>query len=183
MNFDLTDEQQQLADSVRKYLGNAYGFEARKAILQSPSGQGASVWASFAELGLTAMALPEADGGFGGGAMDLMAVMQACGEALVVEPLLDNIGLAGRLLARTGNDAQRSAWLPGLADGSVQLAFAGLEPGRRYELAPQTTTVASHADGWVLNGEKSVVIGASTATRLILSASNGNGASLFLVDP
>jgi alkylation response protein AidB-like acyl-CoA dehydrogenase len=183
MNFDLTDEQQQLADSVRKYLGNAYGFEARKAILQSASGVGDKVWATFAELGLTAMTLPEADGGFGGGATDLMAVMQACGEALVVEPLLDNVGLAGRLLARAGNDAQRSAWLPGLADGSVQLAFASLEPGRRYELEPHDTTVTSNADGWLLNGEKSVVVGAPTATRLIVSASNGNGASLFLVDP
>jgi alkylation response protein AidB-like acyl-CoA dehydrogenase len=183
MNFELTDEQQQLADSVRKYLGNSYGFEARKAILQSPSGVGDKVWATFAELGLTAMTLPEADGGFGGGAMDLLAVMQACGEALVVEPLLDNVGLAGRLLARAGNDAQRSAWLPGLADGSVQLAFASVEPGHRYELAPLTTTVTSHAEGWLLNGEKSVVIGAPTATRLIVSASNGSGASLFLVDP
>ncbi|MBX3622222.1 MAG: acyl-CoA dehydrogenase family protein [Rhizobacter sp.] len=183
MNFELTDEQQQLADSLHKYLGNAYDFDKRKAILQSPSGQGEGVWATFAELGLLALTLPEADGGFGGGAVDLMAVMQACGEALVVEPLIDNIGLAGRLLARAGNEAQRSAWLPGLADGSVQLAFACLEPGRRYELDPQATTAASQPDGWVLNGEKSVVIGAPSATRLVVSANNGNGATLFLVDP
>lgn len=183
MNFELTDEQQQLADSVRKYLANAYDFDKRKAIINSPSGVGDKVWATFAELGLTAMTLPEADGGFGGGAVDLMAVMQACGEALVVEPLLDNIGLAGRLLARAGNDAQRRAWLPGLADGSVQLAFACVEPGHRYELAPQSTTVTSIADGWLLNGQKCVVIGAPTAMRLIVSAHNGNGASLFLVDP
>ncbi|WOB07568.1 acyl-CoA dehydrogenase [Piscinibacter gummiphilus] len=183
MNFELTDEQQQLADSLRKYLGNAYDFEKRKAILNSPSGVNEKVWATFAELGLTAMTLPEADGGFGGGAVDLMAVMQACGEALVVEPLLDNIGLAGRLLAKAGNEAQRSAWLPGLADGSVQLAFASSEPGHRYDLTPQTTTATSTADGWLLNGEKIVVIGAPTATRLIVSANNGNGTSLFLVDP
>lgn len=183
MNFELTDEQQQLADSLRKYLTNAYDFEARKAILQSPTGVSDKAWATFAELGLTALTLPEADGGFGGGAVDLVAVMQACGEALVVEPLLDNIGLAGRLLARAGSEAQRAAWLPGLADGSVQLAFASLEPGRRYELMPQGTTVAAQADGWVLNGEKSVVIGAPSATRLVVSAHNGNGACLFLVDP
>ncbi len=183
MNFELTDEQQQLADSLRKYLGNAYDFEKRKAILQSATGQGEGVWSTFAEIGLTALALPEADGGFGGGAGDLMAVMQACGEALVVEPLLDNVALGGRLLARAGNDAQRGAWLPGLADGSAQLAFAYLEPGRRYELMPQSTTVTGNTDGWLLNGEKSVVIGAPSATRLIVSASNGSGASLFLVDP
>ena len=183
MNFELTDEQQQLADSVRKYLGNAYDFEKRKAILQSPTGQGAGVWSTFAELGLTALTLPEADGGFGGGAVDLMAVMEACGEALVVEPLIDNIALAGRLIARAGNEAQRSQWLPGLADGSAQLAFASLEPGRRYELMPQGTTATPHADGWLLNGAKTVVIGAPSAQCLVVSASNGSGASLFLVDP
>jgi alkylation response protein AidB-like acyl-CoA dehydrogenase len=204
MNFELSDEQQQLADSVRKYLAAHYSFEQRKAILASPNGHSDAVWRALAEMGLTAIALPEADGGFGGGAMDLMAVMEACGEALVVEPLLDNIALGGRLVARAGNAAQRAALLPGLIDGSTLLAFAYLEPGRRYELAPQTTTARQVGSGWVLDGAKSVVVGAASATRLIVSArtahgggtgdagktgdaGNGNGndtsASLFLVDP
>ena len=91
MNFELTDEQQQLADAVRKMLAGSYGFEQRQAVLRSEPGFSAEAWATFAEMGLTAIALPEADGGFGGGAMDLMATMEACGEALVVEPLLDTI--------------------------------------------------------------------------------------------
>jgi alkylation response protein AidB-like acyl-CoA dehydrogenase len=189
MNFDLTDEQQQLADSVRKYLANAYGFEARQAIVQSASGESDAAWATFADMGLTAIALPEADGGFGGGAMDLMAVMQACGDALVVEPLLDNIALAGRLLARAGSAAQRAAWLPGLIAGSAKLAFASLEPGRRYELVPELTSAHANGDGWVLNGAKCVVVGAASAQRLVVSArtggqpGQGGGVSLFLVDP
>lgn len=186
MNFDLSDEQQQLADSVSKYLVNSYAFEQRKAILLSASGQSAAVWSTFAEMGLTALALPEADGGFGGGALDLMAAMEACGEALVVEPLLDNIGLAGRLLARAGSAAQRAALLPGLIDGSAQYAFAGLEPGSRYDLGAANTSATAEGSGWVLNGEKCVVIGASAAHRLIVSARTGAGAgdvSLFLVDP
>jgi alkylation response protein AidB-like acyl-CoA dehydrogenase len=205
MNFELSDEQQQLADSVRKYLAAHYGFEQRKAILASPNGHSDAVWHALAEMGLTAIALPEADGGFGGGAMDLMAVMEACGEALVVEPLLDNIALGGRLVARAGNAAQRAALLPGLIDGSTLLAFAYLEPGRRYELAPQTTTARQVGSGWVLDGAKSVVVGAASATRLVVSArtahAGGTGdagktgstsgtsdaddasASLFLVDP
>jgi alkylation response protein AidB-like acyl-CoA dehydrogenase len=208
MNFELSDEQQQLADSVRKYLAAHYGFEQRKAIVASASGHSDAVWRALAEMGLTAIAVPEADGGFGGGAMDLMAVMEACGEALVVEPLLDNIALGGRLVARAGNAAQRAALLPGLIDGSTLLAFAYLEPGRRYELAPQTTTARQVGSGWMLDGAKSVVVGAASATRLIVSArtphaggngdagktgdsgngnGNGNGddasASLFLVDP
>jgi alkylation response protein AidB-like acyl-CoA dehydrogenase len=189
MNFDLSEEQQQLADSVRKLLARDYGFEARKAVIASPSGQSASVWATMAELGLTAIALPEADGGFGGGAVDLMAVMEACGEALLVEPLLDTIALGGRLVARAGNAAQRAALLPGVADGSVQLAFAGLEPGHRYELRPTATTARAEGSGWVLDGSKCVVIGAATAHRLVVSARTGGqsgdaqGISLFLVDP
>ena len=77
MNFDLTPEQQQLADSVSKYLANEYSFEKRKAIVHSDSGVSEIVWQTFAEMGLTAMTLSEADDGFGGGALDLMAVMAA----------------------------------------------------------------------------------------------------------
>ncbi len=180
MNFEYSDEQQQLADSVRKFLAQAYGFEQRKAILQSPTGHSDQVWSTFAEMGLTAIALPEADGGFGGGAIDLMPVMEACGEALVVEPLLDQI-VAGRLLAQAGTSAQRAALLPGLIDGSAKLAFAYLEPGRRYELAPVATTARASGNGWVLDGEKCVVIGAAAADRLIVSV-DANGPSLFIVE-
>ncbi|MBI5718990.1 MAG: acyl-CoA dehydrogenase family protein [Burkholderiales bacterium] len=192
MNFEYTEEQRQLADSLGKFLANHYDFEKRKAIVASASGMSDAVWAAFAEMGLTAIALPEADGaegGFGGGAMDLMAAMEACGQALVVEPLLDNIGLGARLVARAGSAAQRAAWLPGFIDGSVKLAFAGLEPGRRYELDPQATRARGTREGYVLDGAKCVVIGAASATRLIVSARSDAGdggdagASLFVVDP
>jgi len=183
MNFEQTEEQRQLADSLNKYLASNYGFEQRKAILQSASGISDAVWAAFAEMGLTALALPEEDGGFGGGALDLMAAMEACGQALVVEPLLDHIALGTRLVAKAGNAAQRAAWLPGAIDGSVKLAFAGLEPGRRYELAPATTTATRKGAGFVLSGAKAVVVGAPTATRLVVSARSDEGPSLFLVDP
>lgn len=183
MNFDYSDEQQQLADSIRKLLANQYDFEKRKAILNSPSGISDSLWSTFAEMGLTAIALPEADGGFGGGAVDLMAVMEACGEALVVEPLLDNVGLAGRLLAKAGSAAQKAALLPGLIDGSLKLAFAGQEAATRYDLMPAATVAKPAGDGWQLDGEKCVVVGAPSANRLIVSARTGDGASLFIVDP
>ncbi len=189
MNFEFSDEQQQLADSVRKFLANDYSFDKRKAILQSASGVSDSVWSTFAEMGLTAIALPEADGGFGGGAVDLMAAMEACGEALVVEPLLDNIGLAGRLVAKAGSPSQRAALLPGLVDGSRRFAFAGLEPAGRYGLVPAITSARVAGEGWVLDGEKCVVIGAASAQWLIVSAltdgaaGDSTGISLFLVDP
>ncbi len=183
MNFELSDEQQQLADSVVKALAKDYGFEQRQNIVRSDSGFSASAWATLADMGLTAVALPEADGGFGGGAMDLMATMESCGEALVVEPLLDNIALAGRLVARLGNGEQRAALLPGLVDGTRRLALAYLEPGRRYALDPQSTHARREGDGWVLDGTKCVVIGAPLAHTLVVSAVTAAGTGLFVVDP
>ena len=184
MNFEYSEEQQQLADSIGKYLANEYSFEKRKTILTSPSGLSDAAWTTFAELGLTSIALPEADGGFGGGALDLMAAMEACGEALVVEPLLDNIALGGRLVSRAGSAVQRQAMLPGLMAGSLKLAFAGLEPGGRYALTPSRTHARADGDGWVIDGEKSVVVGASSADYLIVSALTdpAGGVSLFVVD-
>lgn len=182
MNFELSDEQQQLADSVAKYLAGDYSFDKRQAIVNSASGFSDAAWAAFAEIGLTAIAVPEADGGFGGGAMDLMATMEACGDALVVEPLLDNIALGGRLVARLGSAAQRAALLPGLIDGTRRFAFASLEPGRRYALAPEATTARADGAGWVLDGAKCVVIGAPQAHTLLVSARTDAGASLFVVD-
>lgn len=182
MNFELSDEQQQLSESVRKYLASHYGFEQRKTVIASPQGRSEAAWRAFAEMGLTAIALPEADGGFGGGALDLLPVMEALGEALVVEPLLDSI-VAGRLLARAGSAAQRAALLPGLVDGTAALSLAYLEPGRRYAQVPEATSARQSGAGWVLDGAKSVVVGAASATRLIVSAATGAGTSLFLVDP
>ena len=181
MDFEYSEEQQQLADSLRKYLSGKYDFEARKAIINSSKGISDEAWSAFAELGLSAIPFSDADGGFGGGAVDLMAAMEAFGEALVVEPLLDNIGLAGRLVARLGSAAQRSQLLAPMIDGKLKLALAYLEPGARYEIATPGTraTVASDdgsgRSGWVLNGSKAVVVGAASADRLIVSASIGSG--------
>ena len=182
MDFEYSEEQQLLADSVRKYLANSYGFEARKKIIASSTGAGDSAWATFAEMGITAIPFSAEDGGFGGGAVDLMATMEAFGESLVVEPLLDCIGLAGRLVARAGSPAQRATVLPGLIDGSRKLAFASFEPGRRYELEPAATTAVQTGAAWTLNGEKRVVIGAALADTVVLSARTAHGASLFLVE-
>jgi alkylation response protein AidB-like acyl-CoA dehydrogenase len=181
MNFEYSEEQQQLADSVRKYLAGKYDFEGRKATINSTSGFNNSAWSTFAEMGLTAIALPEVDGGFGGGAVALMASMEACGEALVVEPLIDHIALAGRLISRAGSAKQRSSILPKMIDGSVKLACAYLERGARYDASPAVTVAKASAAGWELNGEKILVFGAALADHLVVTADAG-GASLFLVD-
>ena len=103
MNFDYSEEQQLLADSVRRLLQKDYEFEARRKIVASEEGYSPAIWAKFAEMGLTALPLPSEHGGFGGGAIDLMGVMEAFGEALVVEPLVPTI--LGALLVAKGGSA------------------------------------------------------------------------------
>ena len=108
MKFDYNEEQQLVADSVRRFVQQEYGFEARRRILASSEGWSRGVWSKLAELGLLGLPFPAEHGGFGGRAIDLFSVMEAFGEALLVEPYLSTVGLAGRLVATHG-DGPRTA--------------------------------------------------------------------------
>jgi alkylation response protein AidB-like acyl-CoA dehydrogenase len=174
MNFDYNEEQQLLADSLRRYLQAQYSFEQRKKVLDGS----AEVWAKFAEMGLLALPLSPDYGGFGGGAVDLMAIMEAFGEALVVEPYLATV-MASRLVARAGTAAQKSALLPAVAEGRLKMAFAHLETGARYELAAVQCTARKSGDQWLIDGEKKSV---QVADKLVVSARTPKGVALFLTD-
>jgi alkylation response protein AidB-like acyl-CoA dehydrogenase len=184
MNFELSEEQRLLAESVRRFLAERYDFERRRKILHS--GASAEVWAGIAELGLLGIPFSEAAGGFGGGAVDLMSPMQAIGEALVVEPFLATL-LAGRMIDRAGSAAQKDAILPGVIDGSLRLAFAHTEDGARYRLAHVAVTATRSADGWRLDGLKRVVVGAPLADLFVVSArvdgkpADPGGIAIFVV--
>jgi alkylation response protein AidB-like acyl-CoA dehydrogenase len=128
MNFDYNEEQQLLADSVRRYLQKDYDFEARRKILAAPEGWSERVWSTFADMGLTGLPLSPDYGGFGGGAVDLMSVMEAFGEALVVEPYLPTV-LASLLISRSADEKQKKAILPLVAQGKMRLALASGERG------------------------------------------------------
>jgi alkylation response protein AidB-like acyl-CoA dehydrogenase len=182
MNFDYNEEQQLLADSVRRFLAKDYDFEARRRIVASPEGWSAAVWKTMAEMGLTGLPLSPDYGGFGGGAVDLMSVMEAAGEALLVEPFLPTVGLGAQFIARGGTEAQKKALLPGVVEGKLRLAFAHTERGARYNLARVAAQGKKAAGGWEISGEKRVVLGAPMADRLIVSATTDKGLSLFLVD-
>src|SRR5882672_6314840 len=132
MNFDLSEEQQLLADSLKRYLANEYSIDARAKIVASPTGWSEMVWASFAEMGLLGVPFPEEHGGFGGTAVDVMLVMEAIGEGLVVEPYWVNVGLAGRLVSRGASPEQQKRILPPLIQGKRRLAFAHTERSARY---------------------------------------------------
>jgi alkylation response protein AidB-like acyl-CoA dehydrogenase len=188
MNFDLTEEQQLLADSLRRYLANEYSIDARAKIVDSPTGWSETVWAAFAEMGLLGVPFAEEHGGFGGTAVDVMLVMEALGEGLVVEPYWVNVGLAGRLIARGGSAAQQKRILPALIQGKHRLAFAHTERAARYDLAHVGARAKRGGSGYTLEGEKRAVLHGASADTLIVSARTGGsdtdpaGISLFLVE-
>ena len=155
MNFDYNEEQQLLADSVRRYLQKDYDFEARKKILATPAGWSERVWATFAEMGLTGLPLSTDHGGFGGGAVDLMSVMEAFGEALVVEPYLPTV-LAALLISKSGDEKQKQSILPLVAQGKMRLALAIGERG---------VIGAPMADKVVLVRGKDAVVGKPTILK------------------
>ena len=188
MNFDLSEEQQLLADSLKRYLTNEYSIEARAKIVASSSGWSEAVWAAFAEMGLLGVPFAEEHGGFGGTAVDVMLVMEAIGEGLVVEPYWVNVGLTGRLIARGGSAEQQQRILPSLIQGKHRLTFAHTERTARYDLAHVGTRAARSGGGFTLEGEKRAVLHGAAADTLIVSArtagsdTDPNGISLFLVD-
>jgi pimeloyl-CoA dehydrogenase small subunit len=188
MNFDLTEEQQLLADSLKKYLANQYSMDARAKIVDSATGWSETVWAAFAEMGLLGVPFAEEHGGFGGSAVDVMLVMEALGESLVVEPYWVNVGLGGRLIARGGSAAQQKRILPAMIQGKHRLAFAHTERGARYDLDHVTTRAKRSGGGYTLDGEKRAVLAGASADTLVVSARTGGGdtdpagISLFLVE-
>jgi alkylation response protein AidB-like acyl-CoA dehydrogenase len=188
MNFDYNEEQQLLAASVRRFVEKDYAFEARRRIIASEEGWSREVWVKLAELVVLGLALPSEHGGFGGGATDLMAVMEAFGEALLVEPFLPTVGLCAQAVARGATREQRERILPAIAEGRLTMAFALTERHSRYDLARATTRARRERNGYVIDGEKRVVIHAPCANLLVVSArtaggdADARGVSLFLVD-
>jgi alkylation response protein AidB-like acyl-CoA dehydrogenase len=183
VNFDLNEEQQLLADSIRRFIAQDYAFEARKKIVASPEGSSGAAWETFAGIGLLGLPFSADFGGFGGGALDMMSVMEAIGEALVVEPYLSTVGLAAQFVARAGTQAQKEKLLPPVIEGKLKMAFAHTEAGSRYDLAHVALRATRTAAGYALDGEKRVVLHAPMAGQLVVSAKGDKGLSLFLVDP
>ena len=188
MDFDLTDEQRLLSDSVDRLLADTYTFEKRKTYLGEPEGWSRGLWSQYAELGLLGLPFAEEYGGFGGGGIETMLVMQAFGRVLALEPYLASVVLSGTALRLAGNKAQQSALLPQIAEGKLVVAFAHGERQARYDLSDVLTNAKPKGGGWVLDGGKSVVVHGDIADKLIVSARvNGDrndpgGIALFVVD-
>jgi pimeloyl-CoA dehydrogenase small subunit len=188
MDFDLSDEQRLLKDTVTRLMADRYAFDQRKQYLKTPEGYSTALWSQYAELGLLGLPFGEDYGGFGGGAQEIMLIMQAFGHALILEPYFATVVLGGTALQRAGSDAQKSAVLPAIAEGRMKLAFAHSERQARYDLADVITTAKRSGNGWVLDGAKSVVIHGDSADKLVVSARTSgerydeDGITLFLLD-
>lgn len=180
MDLQYSPEQDQLRDSIERYVREEYDFDTRRGI-QAAGGFSHKHWAEFAALGWLAVPFPEAEGGLDGTAVDLGLLMQGLGRGLVLEPVLPTL-LAGLLVSRLGDAAQCARWVGPLIAGDLRLAVALSEPGARYDLRLSTTAAVRTGDGWRLSGHKSVVAGADRADALLLPARDAaGGLSLFAV--
>ena len=188
MDFDLTDEQRLLKDSVDRLIADKYDFEQRRTYARGEHGFSADIWNQFAELGLLALPFAEKHGGFGGGPVDLMLVMEALGRGLALDPYLATVVLAGGAIRHAGTDAQKNEWLPKIAGGETKLAFAHHERAARYELAHVGTKATGSGDAVTITGEKSLVLNGDAADTYVVSARttggdrDRDGVGLFLVD-
>ncbi len=187
MNFDFTEEQGMLRDSVARFVQDNYDFETRRRIAASEEGMSREYWQTFAELGWLSVPFGEAHGGYDGSPVDSMLLMEEFGKGLVLEPYLATVLLFGGLLQRGGSEAQQAELIPGIIDGSCQGAFACVERQSRFELTDVRTRAEASAEGYRLSGEKVVVYNGINADHFVISArtsgeqSDRAGVTLFLV--
>jgi alkylation response protein AidB-like acyl-CoA dehydrogenase len=186
MNFEFSDEQQQLQDTVSRYLTDQYAFDKFRAINASPSGWDKAAWAGLAELGVLALNVPVAQGGLGFGPLETLSVMGACGRSLLLEPFLSSAVIATALL-RAFNDAAAAELLTRMATGDAIAVLAHYEPGSRFETQWVKTRAQKSGGNYLLDGHKAVVLHAGAADTLLISArtsgepSDAKGISLFRV--
>jgi pimeloyl-CoA dehydrogenase small subunit len=187
MDFDLSEEQRLLKESVDGLLGDTYEFEQRKKYMAEKGGWSKAVWSKLAEQGLLGLPFSEEDGGFGAGSVEIMIVMEAMGRALVLEPYLATVVIGGSFLRHGASAEQKAAHIPGIIDGSKTFAFAQLEKNSRYDLQDVVTSAKKKGDGWIIDGEKFVVLNGENADTLIVTARtkggqrDAGGVGVFLV--
>tara|TARA_Y100000748_G_scaffold92940_1_gene77541 strand:- start:178 stop:1311 length:1134 start_codon:yes stop_codon:yes gene_type:complete len=189
VDFKLTEEQQMLKETAERLVRDVYDFESRNKFSESEAGFSTAFWQQLGELGLTAIPFSEELGGFGGGGVETMLIMEQLGKGICLEPYMESVILAGGLIGQLGSDAQKEELLGGIATGELQAAVALDELNSHYDLASVTTTATEQGGSWSLSGRKGVVIGGQTAGKILVSARTaGNsrdeqGISLFVVDP
>ena len=187
MDFDLSEDQRLLQDSLAKLLKDKYGFEQRKGYMASETGWSRDVWNAYAELGLLGMPFAEEDGGLGYGAVETMIVAEQMGRSLTLEPFMSTVVMGGGFLRHGATAEQRAALVPQIAEGKLLLAVAHTEVQSRFDLHDVATTAKQDGAGWVIDGRKGVVDHGDTAGQLIVTARvsgarrDRDGIEVFLV--
>ena len=188
MNFEFSEEQIMIKDSVSRFVREQYDFDARRGIIESDDGISREFWSMFAELGWLSVPFSEEYGGFGGNVVDIAAVMEEMGKGIVVEPFASTVVVFGGLLSAASNSDLKSQIIPSIIEGNCLGSFAHMEPQSRYEMSDVSTTATASAGGYTLSGVKTVVTNGGTANKFIVSARTSgeqfdrNGVSLFMVD-
>lgn len=188
MDFNLTNEQELLRDGLTKFLAGRYDLASSRSAAKTGPGWQPEIWRGFAdELGILGATLPEEAGGIGGGPVETMVIAEALGHALVIEPFVDTVVVAGGLLHRS-RDAVAAALLEDIVAGSAIVALAATEPTSGDNWRDVCTTARRDGDEWVLDGAKVMAVSAPLATHLLVTArtsgerADTDGISLFLVD-
>jgi alkylation response protein AidB-like acyl-CoA dehydrogenase len=180
MDFDFTDDQNSLRDAVARWVEKGFDFERRHGLAKA-GGATRAVYGELAELGLTGLAVPEAHGGMGFGAVEAMVVMEELGRGLVNAPYAQGALIAPALLA-AAPDTLQADWLPKVADGSALVVLAHQERGARYRLDRVEARAAKAGSGWTVSGAKSVVPAGDEADAFVVPAMHDGGIGLFLVE-
>lgn len=188
MDFQLSEEQTLLADSVESWLQDKYDFERWRKLVKTDLGYDQDNWKTMAELGWLSIPVAEDFGGMGGGAVDVALLAERFGRHLVAEPYFSTVILGAGLIQAAGDDKQKNAWLPAIVEGKAKWAFAFAEHGARYALNEVETQAKKSADGWTLDGKKIVVQDAASADYIIVLArtagkrDDAQGLGLFVVE-
>jgi len=180
MDFDFTDDQEQLRDAVRKWVDKGYDFERRRGIAKA-GGFSREAYGQIAELGLTGLYIPEADGGLGMGPVEGMVVMEELGRGIVLEPLAQAL-ISGAVLSGYAPEAVKAAWLSKIASGESLMVLAYQERAARYDFEKCETTATAAGDGWTLSGTKSIVPAGDQADAFIVPAVAKGKLALFVVE-
>lgn len=188
MNFDLTEEQQMIVDSVQKFIENDSPVERFRKMRDTDNGWDAETWRKMAEYGWLGVSYPEEHGGFGGSFVDTALILEQLGRSLVPEPFIASVVLAGGLISRRGSAAQIESALTPMISGDTTLALAYAEAQSRYDLADCRTKAEKSGNGYTITGEKVWVLNGHAADKIVVSARtsggdrDAHGISLFIVD-
>jgi alkylation response protein AidB-like acyl-CoA dehydrogenase len=187
MEFNYSEEQLALQDTLQRFISRDYDFDKRRAFAASDLGFSAQAWSQYAELGLLALPFPEELGGLGGNGVDVMLVMEQFGQGLLLEPYLSTVVTCGGLIRDAGSDALKKKLLPQIAEGKLKVSLAAYEAAGRYDLSYVAATAAESGGSWRLSGRKTVVLDGASADYFLVSARSSaktadrDGISLFLV--